>query len=194
VRVAADATPPAVEDPRLVRSAQRGDPEARAELVERYWERVYRWLYRLTRDRHAAEDMAQETFLKAFAHLDRFRAGTNFGAWVFRIAHNNYANHCRAAGRRRPLPDELAEELADAGSGPEEEAQGRETLRQLAGALDRLAPDFRAPLLLRAEEGLSFREIADVLGTTEETARWRVFKARQKLLRDLAPRPEPETP
>ena len=55
-------------------------------LVERYWDRLYRWLYHLTHDRHAAEDVAQETFLKAFAKLGTFRAGSNFRAWLFRIA------------------------------------------------------------------------------------------------------------
>jgi RNA polymerase sigma-70 factor (ECF subfamily) len=177
-------------EPSLVRQAQHGDREACAALAERHWDRLYRWLYRLTRDVHIAEDLVQETFLKAFAHLDGFRAGTNFGAWLFRIAHNNYANHCRTLGRRRPLP----EDLTDDGGGPEEIAQGRETLHDVAVALDRLAPDLRAALLLRAEEDLSFREIADIVGTTEETARWRVFKARRKLLQLLAPRQEQETP
>jgi RNA polymerase sigma-70 factor (ECF subfamily) len=173
------------EEHRLIVRAQGGDRPAFAELVERYWNRLYRWLYHLAHDRHAAEDLAQETFLKAFAGLRKFRPGTNFGAWLFRIGHNNFANHYRATRRREALPDDLPAR----GHGPEAEAQGHETQQALAQAVKRLPTDFRAALLLRAEEGLSFRQIADVLGLTEETARWRVFKARQKLLAVLAPEP-----
>jgi RNA polymerase sigma-70 factor (ECF subfamily) len=176
------------EEHRLIRAAQDGDRSAFAALVESYWERLYRWLYHLTHDRHAAEDLAQETFLKAFAHLGRFRAGTNFRAWLFRIAHNAFANQQRAVRRREPLPAELP----DPEQGPVEQALSREALRELAGAVNRLPSEYRAALLLRAEEGLSFRQVADVLHLTEETARWRVFKARQLLLSLLSPRPGQE--
>jgi RNA polymerase sigma-70 factor (ECF subfamily) len=174
------------EEQRLISRAQAGDRPAFAGLVERYWDRLYRWLYHLTRDRHAAEDLTQETFLKAFAGLARFQAGTNFPAWLFRIAHNNFANHYRAVQRGR-VP--LAEALPARGQGPAEEAQSRETIQSVAGAVGRLPSEYRSVLLLRIDEGLSFRQIADVLGLTEETARWRVFKARQKLLGILEPSP-----
>src|SRR5258708_1816318 len=95
------------DEPAVVRRAQRGDRAAQATLVERYWDRLYRWLYHLTRDRHRAEDLAQDSFLKALANLERFEAGTKFGAWLFRIGHNNYANSCRGAGRRQALPEDL---------------------------------------------------------------------------------------
>src|SRR6185437_12955644 len=90
---------PADNEPQLIRAAQAGDRSAFAVLVEAYWERLYRWLFHLTHHRHQAEDLAQEAFLKAFAHLARFRPDTNFRAWLFRIAHNSFANS-RRAGRR----------------------------------------------------------------------------------------------
>ncbi|MFO0881466.1 MAG: sigma-70 family RNA polymerase sigma factor [Gemmataceae bacterium] len=165
-------------------AAQAGDRAAFARLVEVYWPRLFRWLVHLTRDRHLAEDLAQETFLKALAHLDRFRAGTNFRAWLFRIGHNAFANLHRSPGRRRAaLPDDLAASAP----GPVEAACSREQLRELAAAVEGLPTDFKAALLLRVDEGLSFRQIAEVLETTEETARWRVFKARQKLMDKLEP-------
>jgi RNA polymerase sigma-70 factor (ECF subfamily) len=173
------------EEDRLIVQARDGDRPAFAALAERYWDRLYRWLYHLTRDRHAAEDLVQETFLKAFAGLRRFQPGTNFGAWLFRIAHNNFANHYRATRRREALP----EDLPSREHGPEEEAQSHETREALAHAIGRLPAEFRAALLLRVEESLSFRQIAEVLELTEETARWRVFKARQKLLSTLSPQP-----
>jgi RNA polymerase sigma-70 factor (ECF subfamily) len=191
MRVAAFDNPPDIlaDEHRLIVAAQRGDRPSFARLVEHYWDRLYRWLYRLAHDRHTAEDLTQETFLKAFAGLNKFQAGTNFGAWLFRIAHNNFANQCRAsAHRREPLPDYLA----DSQQGPLEQAISDEALRSVARAVNRLPTEFRSALLLRVEEGLSFREIAEVLDLTEETARWRVFKARQKLLSILAPRQEQE--
>jgi RNA polymerase sigma-70 factor (ECF subfamily) len=173
-----------LEEHRLVCRAQEGDRQAFTTLVERYWDRLYRWLYRLTHDRHTAEDLAQETFLKAFAALASFQPGTNFRAWLFRIAHNSFANHQRVTSRSR---QGLPEQLPSAAEGPLERALSRESLQLLARAIRRLPADFRSAFLLRAEEGLSFRQVGEVLGVTEETARWRVFKARQKLLSVMAP-------
>lgn len=178
--------PPAdAEEEDWLRDALAGDRTASARLVGRYWDRLYRWLCHLTRDRHAAEDLTQETFLKALAALPTFRPGSNFRAWLFRIGHNNFVNLKRATRRtRHPLPDDLTA----AGTGLGEQAvEDREALAVVAEAVAELPPDFRSALLLRVEEGLSFREVAKVLGTTEETARWRVFKARQKLMKVLAP-------
>jgi RNA polymerase sigma-70 factor (ECF subfamily) len=172
------------EEADWIRAAQAGDRSAFARLVDRYWDRLYRWLYHLTRDRHAAEDLTQETFLKALGAVASFRPGSNFRAWVFRIGHNNFVNQKRA-GRRTKHP--LPEDAAGAGVSPEASAENREALERVAAAVAELPADFRAALLLRVEEGLSFREVAKVLGTTEETARWRVFKARQKLMKVLSP-------
>lgn len=186
-----DRSPPLLEEEnRLIEAAQQGDRPAFAVLVERYWERLYRWLYHLTHDVHTAEDLAQETFLKAFAGLNRFRAGTNFGAWLFRIAHNSFANQHRSARKRLPLPPDLP----DRERGPVEQVLSGEALERVGRAVSRLPAELRAALLLRVEEGLSFRQIAEVLDLTEETARWRVFKARQKLLGLLASRRGQESP
>lgn len=172
----------AAEDALLVRRAQDGDREAFAQLVERWWERLYRWLYHLSHDRHAAEDLAQDAFLKAYANLYRFRPEGKFSAWLFRIAYNSFVNRRRKTGRTRfNLPDQMP----DPGVGPEEQALSREEMQRLTRAIHRLPHDFRAPFLLRVEEELSFREIARVLGVSEVTARWRVFKARQKLMQVL---------
>ena len=173
------------EEAEWIRAAQAGDRSGFARLVDRYWDRLYRWLYHLTRDRHTAEDLAQETFLKALAGIGSFRPGSNFRAWVFRIGHNNFVNPKRADRRtKHPLPDDAA--WPEVG-GPVDTAENREALELVGKAVAELPSDFRAALLLRVEEGLSFREVAKVLGTTEETARWRVFKARQKLIKVLAP-------
>lgn len=173
----------------LVRAAQSGDRPAFAALVERYWVRLFRWLYQLTHDRHQAEDLAQEAFLKAFSHLARFRAGTNFRAWLFRIAHNTFANQQRGAHRTKAaLPDDLPSRAP----GPVEDTLSKEALAELGEAVKQLPTDLRAALLLRVEEELSFRQIAAIVETTEETARWRVFKARQRLMGQMEARLERE--
>jgi RNA polymerase sigma-70 factor (ECF subfamily) len=175
----------------LVRSAQAGDRPAFATLVDRYWDRLYRWLCRLTRDPAAAEDITQETFLKAFAAVNSFRPGSNFRAWLFRIAHNNFVNQRRAVRHNRhPLVPEVAEDPR----GPVAETLSHEAVRLVLEAVAKLPSDFRGALTLRVEEGLSFRDIAEVMGITEETARWRVFKARQKLMAVLAPDLLPAVP
>ncbi len=188
---AADVDDPLADEHSLVGRAQHGDRQAFAVLIERYWDRLYRWLYHLGHDRHAAEDLTQETFLKAFAKLNSFKAGSNFRAWLFRIAYNSFLNQRRAEGRTRQA---FPEHYPTPEAGPVEHAISQETLRLLARALGRLPADFRAAFLLRVEEGLSFRQIAGVLHTTEETARWRVFKARRKLMEVMAPQLDPEKP
>jgi RNA polymerase sigma-70 factor, ECF subfamily len=182
-RVSDEAGHPAGDEADLIRAAQAGDRPAFAVLIERYWDRLYRWLCRLTRDPTAAEDITQETFLKAFAAVGRFEPGSNFRAWLFRIAHNNFVNQRRALRHnRQPLVPEAVEDPR----GPVGESLSREALRLIAEAIAKLPGDFRAALALRVDERLSFRDIAGVLEITEETARWRVFKARQKLMAVLA--------
>ena len=172
------------EEQLLVLSAQKGDRQAFAVLIERYWDRLYRWLYHLTHHRHTAEDLAQEAFLKAFANLARFRTGSNFHAWLFRIAYNSFVNQWRGDARARQA---FPQYVRTAERGPVDQLLSRETLQILARAVGRLPADYRAAFLLRVEEGLSFHAIGAVLGIKEETARWRVFKARQKLMNILAP-------
>jgi RNA polymerase sigma-70 factor (ECF subfamily) len=186
-----DALLPIGEEPEWITAAQQGDRSAFARLVEAYWDRLYRWLYQLTRDRHRAEDLTQETFLKALAAVGSFRPGSNFRAWLFRIGHNNFVNLKRAEKRTaRGSADDHP--TIDPVPGPGESAADREAVERVAAAVADLPTDFRMALLLRADAGMSFREVAAVLKITEETARWRVFKARQKLLQVLSPELLPE--
>lgn len=179
------------EELRWIEAAQGGDRDAFARIVERYWDRLHRWLFHLTHDRHQAEDLAQETFAKTLAALGSFRPGSNFRAWLFRIGHNNFVNLKRAE-RRAKQP--LAEDSSAATPGPTalESLVDRESLAVVLKAVQELPADFRAALLLHAQEGMSYREVANILKTTEETARWRVFKARQKLMKVLNPELVPE--
>jgi RNA polymerase sigma-70 factor (ECF subfamily) len=172
------------DEPTRIRRAQAGDRSAFARLVTDYWDRLYRWMYHLCHDRHQAEDLTQEAFLKAFANIRSFRPGTHFRAWLFRIAYNTFLNQCREDQRHRQT---LADQVPSREPSPSEQLISEEAMRLLSQTISRLPADFRAAFLLRVEEGLSFRQIADVLEITEQTARWRVFKARQKLMSVLSP-------
>jgi len=165
------------------------DPGSDAQTFAAFYAAEYRsvlaFAASLCRDRHAAEDLTQETFMRALAAVKTFRPGSNFRAWVFRIGHNNFVNQKRSERRtKHQLPEDAA--APDHGS-VEHGFETREVLEAVNRAVADLPSDFRAALTLAVYEGLSYREVAKVLGTTEETARWRVFKARQKLIKVLAP-------
>jgi RNA polymerase sigma-70 factor, ECF subfamily len=170
---------PPGDEHKLVELAQRGDRQAFAVLVERYWNSLYRWLYHLSHDRHTAEDLAQDSILKAFGRLSTFEAGSNFRAWLFRIAYNGFVSMRRT---ERSVRQRIPSPMAELQPGPAERLISQELVQAVARAVGRLPTEFRAAFLLRVEHGLPFREIGAVLRIKEETARWRLFKARQKLM------------
>ena len=140
-------------------------------------------LVRLTGDPALAEDLAQETFVKAFRNLAAFDSKRRLSSWLFRIAHNTGIDALR---RSRPVTIDI-----DAGDAAEEPAapvsadpvERRALGRALQTALGRLRPDQRTVVVLRYESGLSFEEIAQVLGIPESTARSHVHRARKELAR-----------
>ncbi len=179
-----DSTLLQTEESKLIELSQRGNREAFAILSDRYWQPLFRWLLQLSRHTQTAEDLTQETLLKAFAAIHTFRMGDNcqLRAWLFRIAHNSFINSRRHTARMR---QDFPVEMVSDGPGPAEEVISKEVTEKVRKAIQKLPVLFRVALLLRVDEDLSFREIADVLQITEETARWRVFKARQKLVASL---------
>ena len=149
-------------------------------LVEQQWDAVYRLTYHLSGNVHDAQDLAQETFLKAIAARGSFREGTNLRAWLARIASNAFLD----LRRRRKTAKATALEVEPPIEWPDA-AQGGETMRLVSAAIGQLEDTPRAVFLLRTQEDLSFREIAEALGTTEETARWHMMQARRKLMKQL---------
>jgi RNA polymerase sigma-70 factor (ECF subfamily) len=168
-----------------IRRAQGGDREAFARLVDCYWVRIYRWLFGLGRNAHLAEDLTQDVFLKAWSKLATFQANSHFRAWLFRLARNCFVDSRR--GPRGIQPEPLSPTAPGREPDPVATLLSQETHTQVQAALDRLPLRFRAPFLLRMQEELSFQEVARALRLTEATARWRVFKARKMLLKDLGP-------
>jgi RNA polymerase sigma-70 factor (ECF subfamily) len=163
--------------------ARSGDRDAFALLAERYWDRVYRWLHGLLLRRHLAEDLTQEVFLRAWSALPRLRQDVCFRAWLFRIARNCLTDNRRdpRSAPQAPLP----ESSADRQPGPEQIVLAKESETLLRDACAELPLPLRAALLLWTQEQLPYADIAQILDITEETARWRVCRARQLLLRRL---------
>lgn len=166
-----------------VRQAQTGDRQAFAALVDRYWGRIYRWLHSLTHNAHVAEDLTQDVFLKAWAALPGLQEPATFRPWLFCIARNGLIN-LRRGPRGAPV-QHLPESISSVQPDPAEEAIVQEGRALLKAACDRLPVLFRGAFLLWTQEDMAYPEIAQALEVTEETARWRVCKARQFLLKEL---------
>ena len=173
------------DESKWVRQAAQGDRDAFARLVDGYWEKVRRWLFGLTGKQHLAEDVAQETFLKAWTALPTLREAGTFRVWLFQIARRCWSDaRRRSHGHLRvPLPVEVQGNQP----GPLNEIIGEEGQEQLQLALALLPSKYRAAYLLWTQEELPYSEIAEILGINEETARWRVCKARQGLVQTLTP-------
>ena len=142
----------------------------------------------MTGDRLQAEDLAQETFVKAYRSLAAFDTTRRLSSWLFRIAHNTAIDALRRTRTQPALAGtDDARRAFDAAASVESDPVEREALgRALDAALGRLKPDQRTAIILRYEEGLPFDEIAQVLGVAEATARSHVHRGRKELSRHLS--------
>jgi RNA polymerase sigma-70 factor (ECF subfamily) len=168
----------------LIRAAQNGESRAFAEIVRRYQRAIYRVAYGLTRNPSDADDLAQETFLRAYQALGRFRVGEPLYPWLARIATNQAFSLYRARRRR---PETPLEPLVEAGfqwgveADPADETADRERRRHLQEAFSHLKPEHQAVLVLRAVQGLSYQEIAQTLQVPVGTVMSRLSRARAEL-------------
>jgi RNA polymerase sigma-70 factor (ECF subfamily) len=177
-----------------IAQVRAGDTEAFRVLVERHSRGLFRLAWRMTGNRQDAEDVVQETFLRAYRQLRRFDGRASFGTWLHRIAANRALDLVRARKLReahRPRADEEESDplagLPGGEPGPERLAMSGQVQRKLAEAMDRLSADERAAFVLRHFEGVSSEDIGRALGVQPVTARQAVFRAVQKLRRSLEP-------
>ena len=175
-------------DQKLVQRAQRGDLRAFDLLVLKYQGRISALVSRYISDPGEVEDVTQEAFIKAYLALERFRGDSAFYTWLYRIAANAAKNHLVAKGRR-PRSDASIEDAeafdefgssSDSGS-PEAIAMGDELVGVVDAAMRALPEELRAALTLRELEGLSYDDIAEVLGCPVGTVRSRIFRAREAI-------------
>src|SRR5436190_21342810 len=149
--------------------ARQGDSEAFRTLVERHSRRAFRLAYRMTGNEQDAEDVVQESFIRAYRQLGRFESRADFGTWLYRIVANCSVDLMRARqsrqdqSRKEPL-DGMAVELAADDHGPERLAESGEIARRVHEALGGLSPLERAAFILRHHEGRSIQEISSALG------------------------------
>ena len=159
------------------------------EIVARHSDRVYRLAYRLTGNRPDAEDLTQEVFVRVFRSLHTYTPGT-FEGWLHRITTNLFLDQARRKQRIRfdALPEDADNRLPSAAVGPETASMDQQFDADVEAALAVLPADFRAAVVLCDVEGLSYEEIADVLGVKMGTVRSRIHRGRAMLRKELAHR------
>ncbi len=178
------------EDAVLVRKAQQGDMDAFESLVRRYQQRVYALCRRLTGAHQSADDLAQETFIKAYYALARFDTQWPLYPWLRRIAVNTGLNYLKARSRERPLEESsLGGRRAPSAAksdDPEERLERAEFRAQLDGAVESLPADQKSVFVLRFHESMSYEDISRTLDLPLGTVMSRLNRARQKLKELLA--------
>jgi RNA polymerase sigma-70 factor, ECF subfamily len=169
----------------LVEAAKQGDPRAFDALVRRYRPRIYALALHLTGRPSDADDITQDAFLKAYSKIQDFEGRSQFFTWLYRIALHRALNVKRDQGRRRTVgledPRVSAAVAVDAPRDPRLAIELQEEYGLLVAAFDMLTPLLKTTVVLTTLQGLSYREAAVVLDTTEGTIAWRVHEARSQL-------------
>jgi RNA polymerase sigma-70 factor (ECF subfamily) len=177
-------------DEMLVDLARKGDLEAYSELVRRYRERIYHTIFRFTKNHGDADDLAQETFLRAFRNLRRFRRKSSFYTWLFRIAVNQSLNFLKKRkqemGREEWNERRVGRERSILGN-PESASLATELSGRLNEAIDGLAWPYRSAFNLVVFQGMSHAEAARILRCSENTVSWRMHRARKLLQAKMRP-------
>ena len=161
-----------------------GRPGDFGKLIDRHQTEILRYLRRLTGNPTTAEDLFQDTFLRAFGGFGRLRPGSNHRAWLYRIATNVFLNHRRAGGRRAEVA--LTPELPSQGPSPSKAHDGAAALAAVRQMIGRLPRRQRAAFIQRQLHGRSYRDVSIALGCTEAAVRANVYQAVRRLRRELA--------
>lgn len=183
---------PEKRDEELVRRHLDGDQAAFAVLVDRYMRYLYNFVLQLVSDENAAEDIVQETFLKAWKHLSRFDQKKSFKTWIFAIAKNTAYDHLK---RKKTIPfstfeneegENALENTPAENDHPEDILDREATAEELDQRLSLLSPAYRSILMMRYRDDLSLHEIADVLGESYNTVKSRHQRALRGLKRTFS--------
>ena len=186
----------AATDQEVVAQAKAGREAAYRELIRRYERPVFSLIYRMVRDREAAEDLAQETFIKTLNAIGTYRPEFKFSSWIFKIANNAAIDHLRKRGLDTlsidGAPDAVTPDaieattlqVSDRGESPLQELEARELGGAIEAAIARLRPEYRSCILLRHVDGRPYEEIAEMLDLPLGTVKTYIHRARHEL-RDL---------
>lgn len=188
-------------DEELVKRVQAGDTAAFDLLVRKYQHRIAALIGRYVSDWSEVQDVAQETFIRAYRALGNFRGDAQFYTWLHRIAVNTAKNHLVAHNRRPPTDDIDIEDAEHFDSGirlrdsdtPERELMRQQLEQTVMRAVEALPEELRVAINLREVDGLSYDEIAERMGCPIGTVRSRIFRAREAIDRELRPLMDNET-
>ena len=174
-------------DPKIADTQPPEVADIRGRVIE-HWDAVYRLMYRLSGNRHEAEDLTQESFLRAIERQSSFKSGTYLRAWIFRIATNAFLDRKRRLKlmKSSPLPDDMnVGNVMVTMQGPEAAMENAERHVKVEQAISELPEVERVIFVLRSQCDLSFREISEIVAMSEETARWHMMLARRQLMSKL---------
>ncbi|AWB46095.1 RNA polymerase sigma factor SigW [Paenibacillus sp. CAA11] len=180
-------------DTRLVKLARKGNQEAFAELVELYKDKLYHLAYRMLNNRHEAEDVVQETFLRVHKNWMRYDENQKFSTWIYRIATNLSIDRLRKRKPSYSLDAELNDQEGTDGYAlipgdertPESEYMLSETQQSIHQAIDSLPAKYKSVMILRYLQEMSLQEIGDTLGMPVTTVKTRVHRGREFLRKKL---------
>jgi RNA polymerase sigma-70 factor (ECF subfamily) len=171
----------------LIQRCLNGDKEAFVVLVDQYKKPVFNLAYRMLGDYEEARDASQDTFLRVYQTLGRFRIGERFSPWLFRIAQNLCLDRLRSRKKTRVSWDESqAERIVDPSPSPEDETERREAIRGVREAVAELPEQYRLLVVLAHLQGRSYQEIGDITGLPMTIVKNRLFRARGMLREKLA--------
>jgi RNA polymerase sigma-70 factor (ECF subfamily) len=169
-----------VPEAQLVTGAQSGDARSFELLFDRYYNMIHAFAYRVCLVETEADDIAQETFIRAARGISSYRGAASFKNWLYRIAHNALVDWGRQSARQRDKQDQFAAEL-------QAQAQARAPdYTDVHSALKQLSPDLREAVALVYFEEMNHRDAADAMGCAETTISWRIFRAKSALKKLLS--------
>ena len=182
-------------DPRAASRARGGDADAFRALVERHGRAIFRVAYRMTGNEHDADDVVQETFLRAYRKIDKFEERANFGTWLHRIAINCSLDLLRSRSRherhrvsnKEDEDGEMTRQLESTDPQPDRLLLSVEMKQHVLVALERLSGNDRTAFMLRHFEGMPVEEIGKTLGIQVNAAKHTIFRAVRKLREALEP-------
>lgn len=170
----------ATEEHEIIRQCLDGEPEQYALLVDKYKAMAYNIAYRMLGDAETAKDMSQESFISAYASLEKFQYGSKFSSWLYRIVVNKCKDHLRAE-RDTVQVDEICDIVPSTERTPEQTTSSRQTGDVIQKALNSLPDEYREVIVLKHVEELDFREISDILGVGVNALKVRAHRGREML-------------